>query len=114
PWSAHSARSGARRNGPCSPGKAEGRTRVCGLGHAEARVAATRIPVPRVPPDQVRGYPGCGEYIGSMVGYRRNRPVGGTFFFTLTLRDRRSDALVRHVDVLRDAWRRAATRVPHE
>ena len=49
-----------------------------------------------------------------MVGYRRNRPVGGTFFFTLTLRDRRSDALVRHVDVLRDAWRRAAARVPHE
>ncbi|HEX5127253.1 MAG TPA: transposase [Rhodocyclaceae bacterium] len=38
-----------------------------------------------------------------MVFYRRNYVPGGTFFFTVTLRDRRSDLLVRHVDLLRDA-----------
>ncbi len=48
-----------------------------------------------------------------MVGYRRNRIAGATYFFTVTLRDRRSDLLVREVDALRDAWRKAATRVPH-
>jgi len=37
----------------------------------------------------------------------------GTYFFTVTLRDRRSDLLVRHVDALRDAWRRAGDRAPH-
>jgi len=31
-----------------------------------------------------------------MVSYRRNRVPGGTFFFTVTLRDRRSRALVEH------------------
>jgi putative transposase len=36
-----------------------------------------------------------------MVLYRRNYVSGGSFFFTLTLRDRRSDLLVRHVDLLR-------------
>ncbi len=40
-----------------------------------------------------------------MVLYRRNRVAGGTYFFTVTLRDRSSDRLVRHVDVLRDAFR---------
>lgn len=49
-----------------------------------------------------------------MVRYRRNRVPEGTFFFTVTLRDRRSDALVRHVDALRDAWRAAKARIPHE
>jgi putative transposase len=49
-----------------------------------------------------------------MVNYRRNRLQGGTYFFTVTLADRASDALVRHVDSLRDAWRRAATRVSHD
>lgn len=49
-----------------------------------------------------------------MVRYRRNRVAGGTFFFTVTLRDRRSDVLVRHVDALRDAWRVARSRVPHD
>lgn len=48
-----------------------------------------------------------------MVLYRRNRVSGGTYFFTVTLRNRRSDVLVRHVDALRDAWRSARTRVPH-
>jgi putative transposase len=40
-----------------------------------------------------------------MVNYRRIRIPGGTFFFTVTLRDRRDDTLVRHVDVLREAFR---------
>jgi putative transposase len=49
-----------------------------------------------------------------MVHYRRNVVVGGTYFFTVTLRDRRSDLLVRHVDLLREAWRAAQMRVPHD
>ena len=49
-----------------------------------------------------------------MVRYRRNRIVDGTFFFTVTLRNRRSDALVRHVDALRTSWRAAMSRNPHE
>ena len=48
-----------------------------------------------------------------MVRYRRNRIAGATYFFTVTLRNRRSDLLVREVDALRDAWRTAARRVPH-
>ncbi len=48
-----------------------------------------------------------------MVGYRRNRIAGARCFFTVTMRDRRSDVLVRNVDALRDVWRRASTRVPH-
>ncbi|WP_296282825.1 transposase [Pseudoxanthomonas sp.] len=48
-----------------------------------------------------------------MVRYRRNRIAGATYFFTVTLRDRRSDLLVREVDALRAAWRAAAKRVPH-
>ncbi|MCX7088020.1 MAG: hypothetical protein NTV00_08205 [Methylococcales bacterium] len=40
-----------------------------------------------------------------MVLYRRNRVAGGTYFFTVTLRNRSSDVLVRHVDLLRDAFR---------
>lgn len=40
-----------------------------------------------------------------MVLYRRNRVAGGTYFFTVTLRDRSSDLLVRHVDLLREAFR---------
>ncbi len=40
-----------------------------------------------------------------MVLYRRNRVAGGTYFFTVTLRDRRSDTLARHVGLLRKAFR---------
>jgi putative transposase len=40
-----------------------------------------------------------------MVRYRRNFVPGGTFFFTLTLDDRRSSALVDHVALLRAAFR---------
>lgn len=42
-----------------------------------------------------------------MVFYRRNRVPGGTYFFTVGLADRRKDWLVKHVDLLRGAFRRA-------
>jgi putative transposase len=48
-----------------------------------------------------------------MVNYRRNRVHDGTYFFTITLRDRRSTLLVDRIDALFDAWRRARRRVPH-
>jgi putative transposase len=40
-----------------------------------------------------------------MVRYRRNFVPGGTYFFTVTLADRTSSALVDHVSVLRTAFR---------
>jgi putative transposase len=40
-----------------------------------------------------------------MVAYRRNFVPGGTFFFTVTLTDRRSSVLVEYVDELRMAFR---------
>jgi putative transposase len=40
-----------------------------------------------------------------MVQYRRNFIPGGTFFFTVTLADRRSSALVEQIDILREAFR---------
>jgi len=39
--------------------------------------------------------------IRGIMRYRRNRIEGGRFFFTLTLADRRSTALVDHVATLR-------------
>ena len=49
-----------------------------------------------------------------MVRYRRNRVPDGTYFFTVTLRNRQGDALVRNIDSLREAWRSARSRTPHE
>ena len=40
-----------------------------------------------------------------MVRYRRNFIPGGTYFFTVTLADRRSKALVKHIGTLRSAFR---------
>jgi putative transposase len=40
-----------------------------------------------------------------MVRYRRNFVPGGTFFFTVTLADRRSSTLVDHIASLRAAFR---------
>jgi len=45
-----------------------------------------------------------------MVLYRRNFIPGGTYFFTITLADRRSKVLVDHIGALRSAFR-AARRV---
>ncbi|MDE5463675.1 transposase [Bradyrhizobium sp. CSS354] len=47
-----------------------------------------------------------------MVRYRRNFVPGGTFFFTVTLDDRRSSVLVDHVDKLRHAFRVAREERP--
>jgi putative transposase len=47
-----------------------------------------------------------------MVNYRRNFIPGGTFFFTITLADRRSRLLVDHVDLLRSALRTARQERP--
>ncbi len=40
-----------------------------------------------------------------MVNYRRARVPGATFFFTVTLNDRKSDLLTRRTDLLRAAFR---------
>jgi putative transposase len=40
-----------------------------------------------------------------MSNYRRMRVPGGTYFFTVNARDRRSRLLVEHVDLLREAFR---------
>jgi putative transposase len=47
-----------------------------------------------------------------MVRYRRNFVPGGTFFFTVTLDDRRSSALVDHVGLLRAAFRKMRREQP--
>jgi len=40
-----------------------------------------------------------------MVHYRRHRIAGGSYFFTVTLNDRRSRVLTDHIDHLRAAFR---------
>jgi REP-associated tyrosine transposase len=40
-----------------------------------------------------------------MVAYRRNFVAGGTFFFTVTVADRRSSVLIDHIASLRAAFR---------
>ena len=47
-----------------------------------------------------------------MPDYRRNRVPGGAYFFTVNLLDRRSDLLLKQIDILGDAVRRARTRAP--
>jgi len=47
-----------------------------------------------------------------MPDYRRNRVPGGTYFFTVNLRDRRSDLLVTEIERLRDAVRWTRLRRP--
>ncbi|MPZ38109.1 MAG: hypothetical protein GEU95_08585 [Rhizobiales bacterium] len=47
-----------------------------------------------------------------MVRYRRNFVAGGMYFFTLTLDDRKSSALVDHVDALRAAVRATRRSLP--
>jgi putative transposase len=47
-----------------------------------------------------------------MVRYRRNFVPGGTWFFTVTLADRTSSALVDHVGALRTAFRIARRERP--
>jgi putative transposase len=47
-----------------------------------------------------------------MPDYRRNRVPGGTYLFTVNLRDRRSDLLVVEIAALRDAVRAELARRP--
>src|ERR1700688_1567329 len=47
-----------------------------------------------------------------MVRYRRNFVPGGTFFFTVTLLDRRSSVLVERIAALRSAFRAARNERP--
>src|SRR3954468_106517 len=47
-----------------------------------------------------------------MVRYRRNFVSGGTYFFTVTLADRRSTALVDHIGALREAFRVTRRELP--
>ncbi|WP_439404359.1 REP-associated tyrosine transposase [Bradyrhizobium sp. DASA03076] len=49
-----------------------------------------------------------------MVRYRRNFVLGGTFFFTVTLDDRRSSVLIDHIDKLRNAFRVTRAERPFE
>lgn len=47
-----------------------------------------------------------------MPDYRRNRVPGGTYFFTITLRDRRSNLLIMNIEALRTSVRKVRTRAP--
>jgi putative transposase len=49
-----------------------------------------------------------------MPRYRRARIEGGTYFFTVTLVDRSSDLLVRHIDRLRHIYKSIEERYPFE
>ena len=49
-----------------------------------------------------------------MSRYRRAKIEGGTYFFTVTLADRSSDLLVRHIDLLREAYKSAQELYPFE
>jgi len=47
-----------------------------------------------------------------MSRYRRARVPGATYFFTVNLLNRRSDLLVRHIDLLRETVRATHSRYP--
>jgi putative transposase len=49
-----------------------------------------------------------------MVMYRRNRELGGTYFFTVTLADRSSMLLVDRIDDLRAAYKKVSSKYPFE
>lgn len=47
-----------------------------------------------------------------MVAYRRNRVPGGTYFFTVTLKDRSARTLIDHVEMLRESVTTVRARWP--
>jgi putative transposase len=49
-----------------------------------------------------------------MVLYRRNRVKGGTYFFTVTLKNRHSSLLIDRIDFLRDAVRQTRREKPFQ
>jgi putative transposase len=61
----------------------------------------------RIPAD------GGGWHVDAMR-YRRNRVPGGTYFFTVNLRDRRSDLLITHIALLRQAVSLARRQAPFD
>jgi hypothetical protein len=67
------------------------------------RAAPPTIPFPRT---------SNGDTFAAMPGYRRRRIPGGTYFFTVALRDRRAEWLVTEVEELRAAVRATRTRHP--
>ncbi|WP_219704361.1 REP-associated tyrosine transposase, partial [Marinomonas lutimaris] len=49
-----------------------------------------------------------------MSRYIRRKRFGGTFFFTVTLKDRGSCVLVEHIDLLRECVRKVKSKRPFE
>ena len=47
-----------------------------------------------------------------MVNYRRNRALGGHYFLTLTLKDRKASYLTDNIDLLRDSFRNCRRTIP--
>jgi putative transposase len=52
------------------------------------------------------------RHLSHLPEYRRNRVPGGSYFFTVNLRDRGSDLLVVQIDALRNAVRQVRTKSP--
>jgi putative transposase len=48
-----------------------------------------------------------------MVNYRRNKIIGATYFFTVTLRNRKSKVLVEHINELRQAFQKVQQAKPY-
>lgn len=48
-----------------------------------------------------------------MVNYRRNYIEGGKYFFTVTLKDRRSQLLLKEIDLLRESMKVTRLRYPY-
>lgn len=49
-----------------------------------------------------------------MVNYRRNLVAGGTYFFTVNLRDRRANTLTTNIELLRESFRLVKHQKPFE
>jgi putative transposase len=50
----------------------------------------------------------------AMSNYRRNRVPGGTYFFTVNLLDRKSDLLVRYIELLREVVKQTRQERPFQ
>jgi putative transposase len=77
---------------------------LVGWAKARFRAVPTRLAAARQDGDTLR----------AMSRYRRAHVEGGVFFFTVTLADRSSDALVRHIDRLRRIYASVQERYPFE
>ena len=76
-----------------------------------ARVGRSRVGWAKAPKAPC---PRPGRRLLAMPYYRRANIEGGTFFFTVTLVDRSSDLLVRHIDRLRRIYASVQQRQPFE